>query len=423
MNKKELLERKIRRNRIIYMSLFILLVAILGTTMLLYGFRYKEVTDKAFRIMETKEKKIERIESHYGKRVELQKDSDIYTLSDNKYQKVGLIKKSQLISLDELEINEKTEYFPIANSDYYIKYENLKPSKKEKVELETKLIPFNENVKTKSGAKFYQNEKHAMTLDEEKSLVILVKEDDYYVVIYDDELFEVKVDDVKEVFDNENTDREVAKEVPVLNYHFLYDPANKDVCNQIICLKISVFKQHLQYLKDNNFMALTMREFEMWYSKKIRIPKKAVLITFDDGTIKTDKYLGPILEEYETPGTLFLVTSWFDYKIFKNDYLEVHSHGHNMHGISKPSPALKMSKEELSKDFDASIAALDGENTGFAYPFYQYNDRILEVVKTKFKVAFIGGNRKAKQSHNRYLLPRIVIFDEHNLEAFKKLVN
>ena len=48
--------------------------------------------------------------------------------------------------------------------------------------------------------------------------------------------------------------------IAVLNYHFFYNSENEG-CNESICLTTTKFREHLQYLKDNNYKTLTMKEF------------------------------------------------------------------------------------------------------------------------------------------------------------------
>ena len=102
--------------------------------------------------------------------------------------------------------------------------------------------------------------------------------------------------------------------IAVLNYHFFYDPSKGEKCNESICLDIAKFRQHLDYLKKNNYKVLTMKEFKQWMYGEIELPQKSVLITIDDGAMGTGKHNGnkliPILEEYQMHATLFLITGW-----------------------------------------------------------------------------------------------------------------
>lgn len=222
-----------------------------------------------------------------------------------------------------------------------------------------------------------------------------------------------------------------ATKITVLNYHFFYDSKNEK-CNEIICLDVKNFENQLKYLKDNGFKTLTMEEFIDWKYKKINLPKKSVLITIDDGAMGTGKLngnkLSPLLEKYQMHATLFLITAWWDKKDYQSDYLEIESHGHDIHvsqncnGSSK-AKLLCLNKTELMEDLSKSIKELDS-NKAFCYPFYAYNDTSSSVLKDLgFKVAFIGDNRKASQSDNNYRIPRYIIYKSTSLNSFKTMVN
>lgn len=220
--------------------------------------------------------------------------------------------------------------------------------------------------------------------------------------------------------------------VAVLNYHFFYDSSLGESCNESICLDVNNFRKQLQYLKDNNYKVLTMKEFNDWMDKKLTFSQKAVLITIDDGAMGTSFINGnkliPILEEFQMPATLFLITGWWDIDNYKSEYLEVYSHGNELHHSnfcrngSCGYKTLSLTKDELVADLQLSINKV-GSNLAFCYPFYAKNDTMISALKeTGFKLAFVGGNRKAKQSDNKYSVPRYIIYKNTSLNSFINMV-
>jgi len=220
--------------------------------------------------------------------------------------------------------------------------------------------------------------------------------------------------------------------VAVLNYHFFYDSSIGEGCNESICLDVKNFRQQLQYLKDNNYKILTMQEFNDWMDRKVTFSQKAVLITVDDGAMGTSFINGnkliPILEEFQVPATLFLITGWWDVNNYKSNYLEVYSHGDELHhnnfcrngkcGYKGPL----LTKEELKSDLQTSINKI-GTNLAFCYPFYAKNNTMIQALKeTGFSLAFVGGNRKARQYDNKYSVPRYVIYKNTSLNSFINMV-
>lgn len=211
--------------------------------------------------------------------------------------------------------------------------------------------------------------------------------------------------------------------IAVLNYHFFYDPATQ-TCDETICLKVEKFREHLEYLKNNGYKTLTMKEFVNWMYGKIELPEKSVLITVDDGAMGTGKHNGnhliTLLEEYKMHATLFLIAGWWDISNYESPYLEVQSHTFDMHkyGDCGKGQLVCANYDEAKADLQKSLDIIK-DNTSFCYPFYRYDDEAIQAIKDLgFKVAFVGGNVKAKRSNNKYLIPRYPITSDITLQDF-----
>lgn len=217
--------------------------------------------------------------------------------------------------------------------------------------------------------------------------------------------------------------------VPVLNYHFFYDPTLGEECYEGICLTTQKFREHLEYLKNNNFKVLTMNEFVKWIYGEIDIPEKSVLITIDDGAKGTGAHNGnkliPLLEEYKMHATLFLIAGWWDISNYQSKYLEVQSHTYDMHkyGDCGKGQLVCANYENAKQDLQKSLDII-GNNTSFCYPFYSYDNEAIQAIKDLgFKVAFAGGNRDATRNSNKYLIPRYPIHSNITMDRFKEIVN
>ena len=216
--------------------------------------------------------------------------------------------------------------------------------------------------------------------------------------------------------------------IAVLNYHFFYDP-NEDSCDESICLVVSKFREHLEYLKNNGYKTLTMEEFTRWMYGEIYLPEKSVLITIDDGAKGTGKHNGnkliPLLEEYKMHATLFLITGWWDRENYRSDYLDVQSHTNNMHqyGPCGRGELNCATYDEAMADLKQSLTIVDNRNS-FCFPFYMSSDTSIRAVKDAgFRIAFGGGNVKAKRTNNKWLIPRYPIQSSITLNQFINIVN
>ena len=209
-----------------------------------------------------------------------------------------------------------------------------------------------------------------------------------------------------------------------------------------ICIKQNSFDQQMKYLKDNSILTLTMEEMYMYINGFVQLPK-SVLITLDDGwglegAIK-------VFEKYGLHGISFAPTyriedNSFTIDTFKSDSIEVQSHTHNMHrnyvcskslssiGSSSQGGAILCESEDYIKsDLKKSIELIEnlGKNKviGLAYPFYDYNDRAIKLLKESgFKMGFGGTfstNGKSKVGTDPYKVPRRTIFDTTSFNTWK----
>lgn len=225
------------------------------------------------------------------------------------------------------------------------------------------------------------------------------------------------------------TDQKIA----VLNYHFFYDPDKGEDCGDGNCKRVADFRKELDYLKNNNYKTLTMKEFRDWMYGILELPEKSVLITIDDGAKGTGAHNGnkliPILEEYKMHATLFLITGWWGIENYQSEYLDIESHTNDMHnegwcsGVTRGARMLCQSNEEVLNDLKTSIS-ITGSKLGFCFPFYAYNDNAISLVKQAgFELAFIGGGYKATRQTDKYKIPRYQIKQDTSLDTFIKYVS
>ena len=288
-------------------------------------------------------------------------------------------------------------------------------------ELKIELIPENTNLK-------FNDENKKTTKDTKKDNISRYKIkntttlDNFKKIASGEEIKEVVVPTKK-------TTNIVGQGIAVLNYHFFYDSSLGETCNENICLDVSVFRQQLDYLKNNGYKTLTMEEFRKWIYGEIELPEKSVLITIDDGAMGTGIHNGnkliPILEEYNMHATLFLISGWWDVNNYRSPNLDIQSHTYYMHqyGSCGKGQVVCATKEELLTDLKNSLAIVDNNNS-FCFPFYSYSDLSIEAVKESgFKMSFIGGNRKATRNSDKYKIPRYPIHKTTTMQQFIQMVS
>lgn len=414
-----------------YNNVFIVIILIIIVAFIVIFLINKHEKDKKIKLEEKNERIKLDIKKHYNTYVRAIKDTDLY---NEKEEKVGKIGNNVELVLEEQDIDYDTEYFIIKNFDgkYYIKYQDVEKidNLSEYTDRYKKYILFNENIVTKDNTSFYdKNGELVYEFNKSYNLPIIIKETERYGIEFEDRLLYVKSDDVKEIIENKNTDDSNAKGIPVLNYHFVYKNGTT-TCNEEICHSESQMTQHFSYIKDNNFFTPTLEELEMYIDGQLRLSKKSVVITFDDGTMAENAR--EYVDKYQLNATLFLITSWFSKEQFESPYLEIASHGDDLHspGICPGGQggAIKcLEKNKLLEDLKTSREKLDN-TTYFCYPFYEYNEYAISNLKEAgYTMAFVGesyySDNLVKVGSNKFKLPRFVVVNYTTMSNFTNYIN
>ena len=374
------------------------------------------------------------IQESYSKYVKTNKEVSLYQKDNEEYLPVGKLSKDIELELSPKEdFSYQEEYFLVENFDkqYYIHYQDIEKIEQlsETNQRYKNYIPFNQNIITNDITNFYKEGNLIYTFNKSYNLPVISKTNDSYFVEYNNDYLEIKSTDVKEVIDNNNTDKSNTKNIQVIAYHYIYDP-DKESCNQIICHTISQFSSHLQYLVDNNIFTPTMSELERYIDGNLQLPR-SVAITVDDGWYTEDSIV-PILNKYQKNATVFLVTKWFNNDNFeKSPYLELHSHSYDLHntGICPGGQGggIKcLDRDTILNDLKKSREILNN-TTYFCYPFYEYNEYSISLLKEAgFTMAFGGwwenGTSRIQVGSNKFKLPRSTISNNTTMEEFINII-
>ena len=384
-----------------------------------------------FKINELKvidDKKVINYLEYYHDNVVTLKAKKLYKLVDSNLEVVGVININNYLNLESDDYT-KSGYFKIKDTNYYIDYLNIKEeSIEEEKNTYLNYISFDKNIKV-NNPRFYLDDKVVFSLIGEYSFPILVMEDDYYGVLVNNKLYYLKKDEVN-VYQNNSYNLKYTSKIAVLTYHYTYDSnsiAERNECTNIICLSDKKFSEHMEFIKNEGFYTATLNDLEMFIEGKIRLPEKTVVITVDDGYYipKTIE----VLEKYDLHATLFLVgniknITGFDYN---SPNLEIHSHTDNLHYTGacsggQGSPLKCLAREKILADLKKSREDLNN-TTYFCYPFFEYNDYAISLVKEAgFTMAFMDGRMKVRVGTNKYKVPRYGIVNTTTISDLKSII-
>ena len=102
--------------------------------------------------------------------------------------------------------------------------------------------------------------------------------------------------------------------VPILMYHYVSTPPpGADQYRVNLSIEPDMFRQHLQYLKDNGYTTISLYDLDAALAEGTPLPDKPVILTFDDGY--SDHYVTafPLLREFGMTATFFIITDTADH--------------------------------------------------------------------------------------------------------------
>ena len=223
----------------------------------------------------------------------------------------------------------------------------------------------------------------------------------------------------------------VPQKVEVLGYHSFYIEKTDNI--NAYTMDIKKFDQQMKYLSDNSYKSLSLDEYYDWKVKNKKIPRKSILITFDDGYITNYKYAFDILKKYDLKGVVFIIGSYVsgsDGNEETNAYfsleqmnetiknypnIEFASHTFNMHDYDLSNKTCDLITEDINK-FNEVI-----KTEYHAYPFGLSNELVERCYQeNNYKLAFGFGPgftdfRKSSKKDNNYHIPRINIDGEMSM--------
>ncbi|OZG60659.1 polysaccharide deacetylase [Bifidobacterium lemurum] len=214
--------------------------------------------------------------------------------------------------------------------------------------------------------------------------------------------------------------------IPVLMYHYVYDDATPpaDLNNNYIAA--SALEQQLRYLTDNGFYYPSWHEVRAFIDGTHSLPKRSVVLTFDDGEPGFMSVGGALLARYQVPATSFIIANDGNapqrMKDYATPYLEYQSHSYAMHqaggNVGHGGRISAMTKQEIIDDLKQS-AAVTGALDALAYPFGDTTPDAIEAVREAGVLcAFTTQYGWANIGDDPMVLDRVRIQGTGSLETF-----
>lgn len=220
--------------------------------------------------------------------------------------------------------------------------------------------------------------------------------------------------------------------VPILTYHN-FSETKKD----LMMVKKNSFEQQMKYLRDNNYTVITLDEFFDFLEFQKQLPKKSVVLTFDDGWQGVYTIALPVLKKYGYPATLFVYTdlingskktlNWAQVAELDRNGVDIQCHTKSHRNLSKlkDKESLKNYVSDVENEITAATRTikekLKKDVTYLAYPYGDTNSLIIAFLKQKgFRGAFTVKRDANPFFMDYYTLNRSMIYGTFDIDDFKK---
>lgn len=217
--------------------------------------------------------------------------------------------------------------------------------------------------------------------------------------------------------------------IPILMYHHIADlPLDATELQTTWTVSPKNFDAQMQYLARNGFRTISMAQLVAHLKHRQPLPAKPIIVSFDDGWQEQYATAFPILTKYGLSGTFFVYTRPLDHTEFMTwaQVRELVAAGMDVQSHSITHPHLRtLAPDAAFKEIAESKAILEqrlGKSVvAFCYPFGEYNNAIIEMVKRagyESAVTLASGYRQ--RADELYTLRRIRVSYRDTLDDFAR---
>ena len=160
----------------------------------------------------------------------------------------------------------------------------------------------------------------------------------------------------------------LAAEVPVLVYHDIRDVSGAD--EYVVTSRM--FREQMAFLKQQGYQPVSLGRYAEAAAGKSTLPKKPIVLSFDDGLVSFRDIALPVLEEYSFPAVLSVVTGWLDGRQVPAEYrgrllswkqlravsrsplVEILSHTDNLHHGILANPQGNLTPASITRRYETA---------------------------------------------------------------------
>jgi peptidoglycan/xylan/chitin deacetylase (PgdA/CDA1 family) len=214
-----------------------------------------------------------------------------------------------------------------------------------------------------------------------------------------------------------------SSEVPILCYHQILENQGGSVYK----IPKNDFEAQIKMLHDSGYHSVLPAQVHQYLLHQGTLPKKPVMISFDDSREEHFSIAAPILEKYGFTGVNFIMTIALNKKGYmSNEQLkELSDRGHAIavhtwdhHDVRK------LDDDQWDKQLKEPKLLLE-KITGkpveyFAYPFGAWNEQAAEEIKKRGYLAAFQLNQKMSAANPMFTVRRLLVGGTWKIETLQK---
>lgn len=245
---------------------------------------------------------------------------------------------------------------------------------------------------------------------------------------YDKSLSEIQI---KRLYDESVYGNNLGQSIPVLAYHQV-----KETSNDKYTTTTQKFEEQMDYLEQNGFETITMKDFYDWRNGNFEMPEKPIMISFDDGYMSVYTNAKPIMDEHDFVATVGVVTRYASFTGNNTGYMKwAHINGLIDDGWDAQSHSLthahmlSLSESQFREQLSQSKIIIENKtgltSTSFIFPYHESNQDYTEICGEYYGLCWTQGsfanpayNFKSTDGKSYESLRRINVFNEMTIERF-----
>ena len=214
--------------------------------------------------------------------------------------------------------------------------------------------------------------------------------------------------------------------VPVLLYHQIAVPPSENP----YYTTPENFQAQMDLLYSEGYTTISTEMFVNAIKEDTQLPKKSVILTFDDGNINVITTAFPIMNKYDFTGVAYIVYAYLgaagsmdidQVKTLAENGWEIGSHSFSHADLidhqERLGTEIVMSRTMLERKLGVPVLT-------FAYPFGRFNSSAVDLVKRAGYIAAFGvENNQKPEVNGLFYLNRLEVKGDYDINQFASLLS